>query len=162
METIIYIHSKRHYIIDVKNLLNENNIPISSIQLYIRVNMSKFSKQGVHHDVREQRNELIVPIEEFNEELNDAQNFEIWIDEKYVEKAEALIEEWSFLNFYKYCIFRSNDYEEADDYLRFLRKNNIPCDDIPFTNILEDNTEEFLIFIDPEYHHQIKELLNRE
>jgi hypothetical protein len=152
VEELIYCSNKKHYIIDIKNLLNENDIPVSSIQLYISVNIYK--------NTREERNEIMIPIEEFNEKLNDAQKFEIYIEEKYCEKASILIDEWTENNFYKYCIYKSTDYDEADNNIRLLKRNNIPCDDFPFTNVLDDNTEEYLIFLEPEYNEQVNSLLN--
>ncbi|MDR2923092.1 MAG: hypothetical protein LBU85_07110 [Treponema sp.] len=162
MEEVIYRTNKKHYIVDIKNLLNENNIPVSSIQLYISVNMDKptGTGSGIYKDTREERNEIMIPIEEFNEKLNDAQTFEIYIEEEYYEKASVLIEEWIVKNFYKYCIYKSTNYDEADNNIWLLKENNIPCDDFPFTNVLEDNTEEYLIFIDPEYSEQANNLLN--
>jgi hypothetical protein len=158
METIIYSSPKIYLIIDIKNLLNENNIPVSSIQLYITVNMDKHTKYGTFLDTRERRGELMVPIEEFKEKLNDAETLEINVEEEYCDKAFKLIEEWNNKNFYKYCIFKSCDYDEADNIQRLLIKNNIPCDDV-YTNILEDNTEEYLIFLDPEFNEQANDLL---
>jgi hypothetical protein len=160
MEKVIYRSNKKHYIVDIKNLLNENNIPVSSIQLYISVNMDKYTKNGIYKDTREERNEIIIPIEEFNEKLNDAQIFEIYIEEEYYEKAGILIDEWAVKNIYKYCIYKSTDYDEADNNIWLLKNNNIPCDDFPFTNVLEDNTEEYLILINPEYSEQANNLLN--
>jgi len=46
METIIYSSPKKYVIVDIKNLLNENNIPVSSIQLYIKVSVDRHTKYG--------------------------------------------------------------------------------------------------------------------
>ena len=110
METIVYSSPKKYVIVDIKNLLNENNIPVSSIQLYITVNMDKHTKDGIFRDTRERRGELTMPIEEFDEELNNAETLEIYVEEKYSDKALNLIEEMENKIFYKYCIFESSDY----------------------------------------------------
>jgi hypothetical protein len=160
METIIYSSPKKYVIVDIKNLLNENNIPVSSIQLYITVNMDKRTKDGVFRDTRERRGELTVPIEEFDEKLNDAETLEIYVEEEYSEKALSLIEEMENKIFYRYCIFESSDYDEADTIQRLLIKNDIPCDDV-YTNFLDDNTEEYWVCLDPAFHAQAHNLLKR-
>jgi len=162
METIIYSSPKKYVIVDIKNLLNENNIPVSSIQLYIRVNMDRSTEKGLFQvkDTREKRGELTVPIEEFDEKLNNAETLEIYIEEEYYDKAFNLIEEMENKIFYKYCIFESSDYDEADTIQRLLVKNDIPCDDV-YTNFLEDNTEEYWICLDPAFHEQANNLLRR-
>ena len=160
MEVMIYSSPKKYIIVDIKNLLNENNIPVSSIQLYITVNMDKRTKDGVFRDTRERRGELAVPIEEFDEKLNDAETLEIYVEEEYSDKALSLIEEMENKIFYKYCIFESSDYDEADTIQRLLLKEDIPCDDV-YTNFLDDNTEEYWICLDPAFHEQAHNLLKR-
>jgi len=160
METIVYSSPKKYVIVDIKNLLNENNIPVSSIQLYITVNMDKHTKDGIFRDTRERRGELTMPIEEFDEELNNAETLEIYVEEKYSDKALNLIEEMENKIFYKYCIFESSDYDEADTIQRLLLKEDIPCDDV-YTNFLDDNTEEYWICLDPAFHEQAHNLLKR-
>ena len=158
MEVMIYSSPRKYIIVDIKNLLNENNIPVSSIQLYIRVSVDRHTKYGAFPNVREERGELAVPIEEFDEKLNNAETFEIYVEEEYHDKACSLIDEWVNKNFYKYCIFKSSDYDEADTIQRLLVKNDIPCYDV-YTNFLENNTEEYLIFLDPAFHEQANNLL---
>jgi hypothetical protein len=160
METLVYSSPKKYVIVDIKNLLNENNIPVSSIQLYITVNMDKHTKDGIFRDTRERRGELTMPIEEFDEELNNAETLEIYVEEKYSDKALNLIEEMENKIFYKYCIFESSDYDEADTIQRLLLKEDIPCDDV-YTNFLDDNTEEYWICLDPAFHEQAHNLLKR-
>ena len=160
METIVYSSPKKYVIVDIKNLLNEHNIPVSSIQLYIKVSVDRHTKYGEFPNARERRGELTVPIEELDEKLNDAETLEIYVEEEYHDKAFKLIEEWVNKNFYKYCIFKSYNYDEADTIQRLLIKNDIPCDDV-YTNFLEDNTEEYLIFLDPAFHEQANNLLKR-
>jgi len=160
METIVYSSPKKYVIIDIKNLLNENNIPVSSIQLYITVNMDKYTKDGIFRDTRERRGELTVPIEEFDEKLNNAETFEIYVEEEYSDKALGLIEEMENNIFYKHCIFESSNYDEADTIQRLLIKNDIPCDDV-YTHFLDDNTEEYWVCLDPAFHEQANNLLRR-
>ena len=161
METLVYSSTEKYLIIDIKNLLNENNIPVSSIQLYIKIDMSRYSRGIEVKDIREERGELKVPIEEFDENLNNAEMLEIYAEEEYYDKAINLIEEWEENNFYKYCIFKSNDYNEAFTVQRLLNKNDIPCDEV-FTNITDDYIEEYLIFLDPKFHEQANNLLKND
>jgi len=158
METIVYSSPKKYLIIDIKNLLHKNNIPVSSIQLYIKVSVDRHTKYGEFPNARERRGELTVPIEELDEKLNDAETLEIYIEEEHYDKAIKLIEKWNNENFYKYCIFKSCDYDEADNIQRLLIKNDIICDDV-YTNFLEDNTEEYLIFLDPDFNKQANNIL---
>jgi len=163
METIVYSSPKKYIIVDIKNLLNEHDIPVSSIQLYIRVSVDRHTKYGEFPNARERRGELTVPIEELEEKLNDAETLEIYVEEEYRDKACNIIDEWVSKNFYKYCVFKSYDYDEADTIQRLLVKNDIPCDDV-YTNFLEDNAdnnEEYLIFLDPAFHEQANNLLKR-
>jgi len=159
MEVMIYSSPKKYVIVDIKNLLNENNIPVSSIQLYIKVvNVDRRIRYGAFPNAREKRGELTVPIEEFDEKLNNAETLEIYVEEEYSDKALNLIEEMENKIFYKYRIFESSDYDQADTIQRLLVRNDIPCDDV-YTNFLEDNTEEYWICLDPAFHEQANNLL---
>ncbi|GHT71822.1 hypothetical protein FACS1894110_25480 [Spirochaetia bacterium] len=158
MEKIIFSSPKKYKILEIKRLLSENNIPITSIKLYIYVNMTRHHKGGTIIDEREKRDELIVPIEEFTEKLNDAETFEIYTEENYVDIAINLIEDFNDKNIYNDCIFQSKNYEEAFDIQRILIKNEIPCDDV-ITNFLCDDTEEYLIFLDPEFHEKAENII---
>ena len=162
MEVMIYSSPKKYIIVDIKNLLNENNIPVTSIQLYIRVNMDRSTEEGLFQvkDTREERGELTVPIEEFDEKLNNAETLEIYVEEEYSGKALNLIEEMENKIFYKYCIFESSYYDEADTFQRLLVKEGIPCDDV-YTNFLDDNTEEYWVCLDPAFHEGANNLLKR-
>jgi hypothetical protein len=152
MEVVIFKSPEKYKILEIKKLLTDNNIPVASVQLYIHVVMTKRGKGGNIFiiDEREDRGELIVPIEEFNEKLNDAQTFEIYIEEHYANEAIKLIEEYTEENYYKDCVFQSSNYDEAYNIQILLQKNNIPCGNVE-TNFLDDNTEEYLIFLNPEY-----------
>ncbi|MDR1429782.1 MAG: hypothetical protein LBI85_05785 [Spirochaetaceae bacterium] len=158
MEKLIFSSPKKYKILEIKRLLTENDIPISSIQLYIYVNMTRYHRGVPIIDEREKRGELNVPIEEFNGKLNDAEALEIYTEENYVDKAINLIEDFNNKNFYNDCIFQSRNYEEADNIQRILIKNEIPCDDV-VTNLLYDDTEEYLIFLDPEFHVKAENIL---
>jgi len=162
METLVYSSPKKYVIVDIKNLLNKNNIPVSSIQLYIKVNMDRSTEKGLFQvkDTREERGELMVPIEEFDEELNNAETLEIYVEEKYSDKALNLIKEMENKIFHKHCIFESSDYDEADAIQRLLVKEDIPCDDV-YTNFPDDDTEEYWICLDPAFHEQANNLLKR-
>jgi shikimate kinase len=152
MEKLIYSSPKKYRILEIKKLLSDNNIPVTSIQLYIYVNMSRLHARGEDEiiDIRERRGELNVPIEEFNEELNDAETLEIYTEEKYADEAMDLIEKYNEENLYKNCIYKSMDYNEASGIQELLLKKNIPCDDI-ITNVLDNNDEEYIIYLDPDF-----------
>jgi hypothetical protein len=160
MEKLVFSSPKKYKILEIKQLLNNNNIPVTSIKLYIYVDMTRRHRaNSLIVDERERRDELIVPIEEFNEELNDAETFEIYTEEKYSDEAINIIDDFNNINFYNDCIFRSKNYDEAFDVQRLLTKNEIPCDDVA-TNFLDDNTEEYLLFLDPELHEKAGNIIH--
>lgn len=160
MEELIFSSPKKYKILEIKRLLQENNIPVTSIKLYIYVDMSrKHRANSLINDERERRDELIVPIEEFNETLNDAETFEIYTEENYSDRAIDVIEDFNNKNFYNDCVFRSENYDEAADIQKLLIQNGIPCDDVT-ANFLDDDTEEYLIFLDPEFHEKAENIIN--
>jgi len=158
---MIFQSPKRHRIIAVKKLLAENDIPITSIKLHIRVEWSHWRQGGIqavkkYTEAGEKRNELNVPIEEFNEPLNDAQTFELYTAEEYEEAALELIDDCDEETFFGDCIFKSESYDEAFEIYSLLNKNNIPCDEI-FPGV-----DAYLLFIDPEYMDKAKELIEQK
>jgi len=163
MEKCIYSSPKKYKILEIKKLLSDNNIPVTGIQLYIYVNMSRLHARGEDEiiDIREERGELLVPIEEFNEELNDAETFEIYTEEKYSGKALVLIDEFNENNPYRNCIFKSMDYMEASNVHALLLKKNIPCDEI-ITNIIDENNEEYLLYLDPNFHEKAVNIMEKK
>jgi hypothetical protein len=163
MEKLIYCSPKKYKILEIKQLLSKHNIPVTSIQLYICVNMSRIHDRGYDEiiDVREERGELTVPIEEFNEDLNDAETFEIYTEEKYADAALDLIDKYNENNFYNNCIFKSINYDEASDKKTLLLENKIPCDDIYIHN-LDENTEEYLLFLDPNFMEKAEKIINNK
>jgi hypothetical protein len=163
MESLIFSSPKKYKILEIKELLINNNIPITSIKLYIFVNMDKYSTidKSNFYDRRENRGDLNMPIEEFNEKLNDNESFEIYTEENYADKAIELIEEYSENNFYNNCIFRSNNYDEACSVQSLLLENNIICDDV-LTNFINENIEEYLIFADPELREAADDIIKNK
>jgi hypothetical protein len=160
MEKLVFSSPKKYKILEIKRLLNENSIPVTSIKLYIYVNMTRRHRtNSLIIDEREKRDELIIPIEEFNEKLNDAETFEIYTEENYFDRAINIIEDFNNKNFYNDCIFQSRNYDEAFNIQRLLIKNEIPCDDV-ITNFLDDDVEEYLIFLDPEFHEKAENIIN--
>lgn len=67
---------------------------MTSIKLYIYVEWGFDGRRGGDRIIKsnEKRDELDIPIEEFNEKLNDAQTFELYTDEKYEDATIKLIE----------------------------------------------------------------------
>ncbi|MDR0289926.1 MAG: hypothetical protein LBI06_03240 [Treponema sp.] len=155
MEIVIYQSPKKHRIIAIQDLLIKNKIPITSIKLHICVNSRDVIVGGRRANVVqnivqiERSDELNVPIEEFNEKLNDAQTFEIYTETQYEEAAIELIERCDEETFFDDCIFKSSNYDEAFEISLFLNRNGVPCDDV-FTNFTEDNSEEYLLFVEPD------------
>jgi hypothetical protein len=157
METVVFQSPKKHRIIAVKNLLIENNIPITSVKIRIYVAWSTYSRKTNTGKVetRESCDELNVPIEEFSEKLNDAQIFELYTDEKYEDAAAELIENCDEETFFDDCIFRSKNYDEAIEIYMLLNKNNIPCDDV------STSVDEYLLFIDPENKDEAAKIIEQ-
>jgi hypothetical protein len=151
MEVMVFQSPKKHRIIAVKKLLSENSIPTTNIKLHIYVEWSHGGRRSGPRitETVEKSDELNVPIEDFNEKLNDSQTLELYVDEKYEDLAIRLIENVNIETFFDDCIFKSNNYDEVFEKYLLLRKNNIPCEDdiIP-------NDDEYLLFIDPEYKEE--------
>jgi len=158
MEKLIFRSPKKHRIIAVKRLLAQNEIPVTSIKLHIQIQWShggiKSGQAGQRAtETRERRNELNVPIEEFDEKLNDAQTFELYTDAQYEEMAIEFIESRDEETFFGDCIFRSENYEEAFKIYTLLNKNNIPCADI------FPGKDAYLLFIDLESMDKARALI---
>jgi len=88
--------------------------------------------------------ELTVPIEEFDEKLNDAQIFELYTSEEQESAAVSLIESLDEFAFFGDCVYRSANYDDAFDIYSLLRKNKIPCDEIA------TSADEYVLLINPE------------
>jgi hypothetical protein len=157
MESMVFQSPKKHRIIAIKNLLLKNNIPVTSIKIHINVGWRLYNKYG-HGitDERDRRDELNVPIEDFNDKLNDAQTFELYTAEEHEDTAIRLIEDCDEETFFDDCIFKSNNYDEAFEIYSLLNKNNIICDDIIPT------AEEYLLFIDPEDKEEALKLIEHK
>jgi len=161
LERLVFQSPKRHRIIAVKKLLAQNEIPVTSVKLYIQIQWNhggiKSGQAGQRiTETMERRNELNVPIEEFDEKLNDAQTFELYTTAQHEEAAIALIESRDEESFFGDCIFRSDNYDEAFEVYTLLNKNNIPCADIV------PGTDAYLLFIDPEDMDKARALIKRK
>ncbi|MDR0443982.1 MAG: hypothetical protein LBH44_11310 [Treponema sp.] len=155
MEAMVFQSPKKHRIIAIKRLLADNNIQVTSIKLYIQVEWTFYHRKtgsGIT-ERRKSRDELNIPIEEFNGKLNDAQTFELYVDDKHKYLAKELIENICIETLFDDCIFKSNNYDEVFDKYLLLRKNNIQCDDVFI------NDEEYLLFIDPENRDEALSIL---
>jgi hypothetical protein len=163
MEKLIFKSPKKHKILGVKKILMENNINVTSIKLYIYVewsyNNTKTGSEIV--EKREKSDDLNIPIEEFNEKLNDAETFEVYVDERNEDMAIKLVEKYNTDTFFDNCIFRSKNYDKIFEVYLLLHKNNIPCDDI-VTIDTEENYEEYLLFLDPGYNELAKGLIDQK
>jgi len=132
MEKMVFQSPKQYRIVAVKKLLNGNGIPVSSIKLYINVEWSHGGRRGSGRttDVMESRDELNVPIEEFHDELNDSQTFELYTFMQYEYSAIELIENTDREKLFNDCVFKSDDYDEAFEVYLLLKRNNIRCEDV--------------------------------
>jgi hypothetical protein len=157
MEKLIFQSPKKHRIIAIKKLLIENDIPISNIKLYIYVEWNHGGRKGGKGITQyiEKRDILDLPIEDFNEKLNDSQTFEIYTDDKYEDKALEIIENINIGTFFGDCIFKSVNYDETFEKYLLLTKRNIPCDDVFINN------EEYLLFADPENRENAMNILEK-
>jgi hypothetical protein len=164
MEKVIYQSPKKHRIIAIQDLLIKNNIPVTGIKLHICITTSSgIGKGSMRVDTVEieRSDELKVPIEEFNEKLNDSQTFEIYIDEQYELTAEQLIDECDEETFFDDCIYKSEIYDEALEIYLLLTRNNVLCDEVS-TVYAEDGNEGFLLFIEPEYKEAAMQLIKEK
>jgi len=157
MESMVFQSPKKHRIIAIKNLLIKNNIPVTSIKIHINVGWRLYNKYG-HGitDERDRRDELNVPIEDFNEKLNDAQTFELYTGEEHENTAINLIENCEEETFFYDCIFKTNNYDEAFEIYLLLNKNHIICDDIIPAE------DKYLLFIDPEDKEEALKLIEHK
>ena len=155
METMVFQSPKKHRIVAVKYLLRDNNIPITSVKISIYVEWSHGGRKGAGRvkEIIEKRDELNIDIEFFNEKLNDAQTFELYVDERYEDLAINLIDNINIETFFEDCIFKTTCYDKAFDICKLLRKNKIPCDEI-FTS-----DEGYFVFIDIEDKEDALKLL---
>jgi hypothetical protein len=158
VETVIYQSPKKHRIIAIQDLLIKNNIPVTSIKLNISIRSG--GRRGGSVEIT-RSDELNVPIEDFNEELNDAQTFEIYVDTKYELAAEQLIEKCDEETFFDDCIYKSDNYDEALETYLMLTRNKVPCDEV-CTVYANTDSEAFLLFTEPEYKSTAVRLIKGE
>jgi hypothetical protein len=161
MEIMIYNSPRKYKIVAVKDYLIKNNIPITGIKLGLYLTLNSGIRKGGTANI-EKHDELNMPIEEFNEILNDSQVFEIYIDEKHMENANKLFENFDVETFFNDCIYKSNNYDEAFAIYQLLHKNNMQCDDIFTITDIDTNTEEYLLFLDPEKKEDALKIINGE
>lgn len=150
METMIFNSPKKYRIIAIKDYLIKNNIPISSIKLCLLLNRGAMVK----------RDDIDMPIEDFNEKLNNSQVFEIYIDEADEENASKLFVDFDVETFFNDCVYKSDNYDEAFEINQLLNKNNLRCDDVFTVTDVETDTEEYLLFIDPEEKDDALKIIN--
>ena len=160
MGKMVFKSPKRHRIIAIRDMLAENDIPVTNIKLHIHVEWShggiSAGQAGIRiSEARERRNELNVPIEEFTDKLNDAQTFELYVDEEHQQEAMELIDACDEETFFGDCVFSSESYDEAFEIYLLLNKNNIPCENV-FPGV-----DEYLLFIDPEYMDKAAKVIER-
>jgi hypothetical protein len=164
MEIMIYSSPRKYKIVAIKDYLKKNNIPITGIKLGLYLVLRSGRGKGGTANIEEieKHDELNMPIEDFNEILNDSQVFEIYIDEKYMEDVNKLFEDFDVETFFNDCIYKSNSYDEAFAIYKLLIKNNLQCDDIFTITNIDTNIEEYLLFLDPEKKEDALRIINGE
>jgi hypothetical protein len=136
------------------DFLNKNSIPITSTKLNICIRSGRGGMVQM-----EKSDDIHVPIEEFNEVLNDAQSFELYTDEEHENTARELIEKCDEETFFGDCIFSSIDYEEAFEIFMLLKRNNIPSSEV-HTIFTDENSEKYLVFIEPDNMETASKIIN--
>ena len=160
MEYMVYNSIKKHRIIAVKNLLENNNIPISSIKLSIHTTYGGHNPKNPNTVTMQRRDDIIVDIEDFDDNINSDQIFELYTNEKYYDISLRLIGHHIKEIFLEDYIFRTNDYGKAEEIYSLLLRNKIQSDEI-YIDITECDNEEYLIFIDFENIEKSKELIEK-
>jgi hypothetical protein len=155
MEKIIYRSPKKHRIIAMEDFLKKNSIPITSIKLNICIRSGRGGAVQM-----EKSDEIHIPIEQFNEQLNDAQAFELYTDEEHEEEARKIIENCDEETFFDDCIFNSDNYDVALEIYLLLKRNNVPSSDV-HTVFTENNGEKYLLFTEPENMEAATNIINR-
>ena len=160
MNIVIFRSCEKQEIIDVKELLIQNNIIISSINLHIKIEWRQTIGRGGSHIIKteEKSDELNIPIEAFDDKLNNAQTFEIYVNEKDEKLALSLIEDYNgniLLNNY---VFKTKIYDNAYKIFNMLNTYNIPCYDIIKT-YSGNSDEEYLVTVDVEYKEMALKLI---
>jgi alpha-D-ribose 1-methylphosphonate 5-triphosphate synthase subunit PhnL len=158
MEKVIYQSPKKHRIIAIQDLLIKNNIPVTSIKLHICIN-SGGGRGGVVQIARS--DELNVPIENFNEILNDLQSFEIYVDEHNEAVATELVTQCDEETFFDDCVYKSKNYDEALEIYFMLTRNKVPCDEV-CTVYAHTDSEEYLLFTGPEHREKAIQMIKGE
>ena len=130
--------------------------------MYIYVQWSHGGRKGGGRitEERERRDELTIPIEDFTGKLNDAQTFELYTDGRYETAAIALIEECDQETLFDDCVFRSVNYDEVFEMYLLLKGNNIPCDEV-VAGFLQDDSEAYFLFADPEHKDDALAVIGR-
>jgi hypothetical protein len=157
MEKVIYESPKKHRIIAIQDLLIKNNIPVTSIKLHICIRSG--GRGGIVQIARS--DDINMPIEKFDEELNDAQSFEIYVDEQHEEAAMELITQCDEETFFDDCVYKSKNYDEALEMYFLLTRNNVPCDEV-CTVYAHTDSEEFLLFTHPDQKSAALQLIKGE
>jgi len=162
MEKMLFKSPKRHRIIAIRDLLEEYEIPVTSIKLHIQVEWGHWTLGELRTggkrliETREKRNDLNVPIDEFTDKLNDSQAFELYVAEEHEEEAIQLIDECDEEKFFGDCFLKTVNYDEAFEIYLMLNKNNIPCDDV------YPGSDAYLLFIDPEHIDKAIDLMTKK
>ncbi len=148
MEECIFQSDNKETVIKVKNLLENAGIPVTDILLVLHYMNSR--GQG---NFWESREKLIVPLENFIDELNEFEFLEIYIDSEQTDAADTLI--FNFLNAIndQKPILLSFNYNEAKMAKEFLTENNFPCKEIE-KQISEDGITEYMVFVEEKYYEK--------
>ena len=160
-EELIFRSASKEEIIEVKNLLRDNAITNIKIKLYTHVIMPQYRENGSYNELMESNNELMFPIEDFNEKLLDGECFEIYVEKSLLDKAIAVLKE-NINNFnqdfLKHCVYMAQDYELAEFIKAVLETKEIQCAEIK-EQLTEDNKKGFLVYVKEELYEKACDLL---
>lgn len=149
MEQWIYSSANRQKIIDIKKFLEDSGIPVLKITLNIEVRLDKRGRHYSFVEELKESNELTVPIEEFDDELNDAQYFAMYINSEDYDNAVSLLEAYFNEASSENCVFLSDDYEETVRIKESLLQQGIGSKEI-IEHINNDGSREYVLYTEPE------------
>jgi hypothetical protein len=166
-EELVFAWAERQFTLDVKNALAQAGIKVSSVKLHVKVVLRKHHRFASYTEVLEDRRDLQVPLEGFTEELNDAEEFELYTESAFAEDAKLLVKSYCkernpddpALNG---CVFMSANKDEAADIQQMLEENSIPCLEIKETISEETGLTEYALYVAPEHEEAACALIEEQ
>jgi hypothetical protein len=166
-EELVFAWADRQFTLDVKNALAQAGIEVSSIKLHVKVVLRKQHRYASYTEVLEDRRDLQVPLEDFTEELNDAEEFELYTESAFAEEAKLLVKSYCKEQYpddpaLNGCVFMSANKDESADIQQMLEQNNIPCLEIEKIISEETGLAEYALYVTPEHEEAACALIEEE